>query len=169
MEKLKGTPEENGPGERFDSCVCFQDEHHHDCPALRKGTCHYQGLHTAHITFNNSGGMLPASASTCTRELEFSKDRKYGYEHVCGETGACNGYPRTPIRFDNKAMRSFRLVRTEDASGVSGIGIVAEGVEFSDGQCALHWHNFGSIGIYKDMETLLRVHGHEGRTKVKYI
>ena len=34
-------------------------------------------------------------------------------------------------------MKLFQLHRHEDESGVSGTGIVAEGVQFSDGKCAL--------------------------------
>jgi hypothetical protein len=73
------------------------------------------------------------------------------------------------IVFRRQPMHTFRLIRTEVVSGVIGTGVVAEGVEFLDGQCALHWHNFGSIGIYKDIDTLLKDHGHEGRTKVIYV
>lgn len=34
-------------------------------------------------------------------------------------------------------MRRFHLRRDVDAAGVSGIGKVAEGVEFSNGWCAM--------------------------------
>ena len=37
------------------------------------------------------------------------------------------------------APRAFVLQRNEDETGVSGTGIVAEGVEFSDGTVALRW------------------------------
>ena len=62
-------------------------------------------------------------------------------------------------------MKIFWLDRKVDASGVSGVGIVAEGVQFHDGQCVLSW--FGqlhSINVYPDVETLLNIHGHEGKT-----
>ena len=36
-------------------------------------------------------------------------------------------------------MRLFKLQRKVDCSGVSGTGVVAEGVEFDDGQVALRW------------------------------
>jgi hypothetical protein len=36
-----------------------------------------------------------------------------------------------------RRMRLFLLIRNEDVSGVSGTGIVAEGVEFSDGTVAM--------------------------------
>jgi hypothetical protein len=36
-------------------------------------------------------------------------------------------------------MRSFTLERGNDESGVSGTGIVLEGVEFSDGKVVVRW------------------------------
>lgn len=64
-------------------------------------------------------------------------------------------------------MKIFWLSRKEDLSGVSGTGIVAEGVVFHDGQCVISW--FGqlhSINVYPDVDTLIRIHGHEGRTTI---
>ena len=66
-------------------------------------------------------------------------------------------------------MKLFNLVRTEDVSQVSGLGIVAEGVVFSDGVAVLRWLTAGgSTGIYDSIEHLEKIHGHEGRTKVVY-
>lgn len=62
-------------------------------------------------------------------------------------------------------MRTFKLHRLIDVSGVSGSGIVAEGVEFKNGQCALHWlTRFESIGLYPSRDVLMQVHGHDGAT-----
>ena len=64
-------------------------------------------------------------------------------------------------------MKTFFLNRKEDVSGVSGTGIVAEGVIFSDGQVVLSW--FGqhhSITIWPSLDDMLAVHGHEGRTEI---
>lgn len=36
-------------------------------------------------------------------------------------------------------MRTFELHRVEDETGISGTGIVAEGVIFGDGTCAMRW------------------------------
>lgn len=67
-------------------------------------------------------------------------------------------------------MRRFALDRVEDASGVSGTGVVAEGVEFSDGRVALRWRTaVTSVAIYDSMADLVAIHGHEGRTRVVYI
>lgn len=59
----------------------------------------------------------------------------------------------------------FHLRRTEDVNGVSGTGTVVEGVRFSDGIVAIRWiSETSSIAIYKSVDDLMKVHGHEGRT-----
>lgn len=66
-------------------------------------------------------------------------------------------------------MRTFKLVRKEDKSGVSGTGEVAEGVEFENGQVALHWLSmYDTIGIYSNIHNVVKIHGHEGATTVVY-
>ncbi len=66
-------------------------------------------------------------------------------------------------------MRLFQLVRTEDVSGVSGTGVVAEGVQFPDDTVVLWWHNYNSLGIFRSIELLTKIHGHDGRTKVAWL
>lgn len=65
------------------------------------------------------------------------------------------------------SMRRFHLERVEDASGVSGEGRVAEGVEFSDGVCVINWLTHTSCtGIYRNVKQLELIHGHGGKTIV---
>lgn len=65
--------------------------------------------------------------------------------------------------------RLFVLERTEDVSGTSGTGVVAEGVEFSNGTCVLHWlTQLQSVAIYDNLRVLESVHGHDGHTKVRW-
>lgn len=67
-------------------------------------------------------------------------------------------------------MRRFHLQRLEDASGVSGTGVVAQGVEFDDGACALRWLTATtSTGLYASAEDLVTIHGHEGRTQLVWL
>jgi len=67
-------------------------------------------------------------------------------------------------------MRKFILERTEDESGVSGTGTVAEGVEFSNGKVAMSWlTDTSSLGIYECIEHVTYIHGHGGKTKVVYL
>lgn len=66
-------------------------------------------------------------------------------------------------------MRRFHFLRLEDASGISGCGVVAEGVIFSNGKVALEWlSNHASINLYDSIDDVEFVHGHEGRTKIIY-
>ena len=30
---------------RWEGCICLQDEHHKDCPAIATGKCHFQNLY----------------------------------------------------------------------------------------------------------------------------
>lgn len=70
----------------------------------------------------------------------------------------------------NTTMKRFILKRSQDVSGVSGTGIVAEGIKFSGGQCVLHWLSFhSSIAIYDNIESLEEIHGHEGSTEVIWL
>lgn len=67
-------------------------------------------------------------------------------------------------------IRRFHLVRYEDDRGVSGTGIVAEGVWFSTGKCVLCWvTQFRSVAIYDSVEELINIHGHNGKTEIKWI
>ena len=66
--------------------------------------------------------------------------------------------------------RNFVLFRAEDKTGVSGIGVVAEGTEFKNGKCALVWNTaVSSIGIYDSIRQLEEIHGHNGATSVVFV
>lgn len=58
-------------------------------------------------------------------------------------------------------IRSFTLRREEDVSGVSGTGVVLEGVLFSTGVVVIHWLTpppRGSIAIFDSLEQFLSIH-----------
>lgn len=68
--------------------------------------------------------------------------------------------------------RRFELHRDVDEGGVSGIGVVAEGVLFANGKACLGWGGkLGepTVGVYDSMEQLDRVHGHGGLTRVVWV
>lgn len=73
-------------------------------------------------------------------------------------------------------MRRFRLVRYRDASGVSGKGLVAEGVVFSSGTAVLQWlrgvadpQRHGATALYHSIDDVVATHGHNGRTVVVWL
>ena len=67
-------------------------------------------------------------------------------------------------------MRRFILVRIKDATGVSGTGVVAEGTTFTDGLSVIHWlREPFTTGVYKTLNDVIAVHGHEGGTQLHFI
>ena len=69
-------------------------------------------------------------------------------------------------------MKCFQMRRTEDETGVSGIGIVAEGVEFDNGKVALTWLAnplLTSVAVYDRMDDVIMIHGHGGKTVIEII
>lgn len=67
-------------------------------------------------------------------------------------------------------VRRFVLERTEDITGVSGTGVVADGVVWPDGKVTIAWRGeHRSITIWPDLDTAIAIHGHEGATKAVFI
>lgn len=67
-------------------------------------------------------------------------------------------------------MRRFNLNRIEDETGISGTGIVAEGVVFANGKAALSWRtSHTSVAVYDSMFALEAIHGHGGRTRIEWV
>lgn len=66
-------------------------------------------------------------------------------------------------------MRAFKLVRSVDVSGVSGTGVVAEGIEFRDGSVALHWlGDIPTTELLDSVGDVLKIHGHGGATVIAW-
>ena len=69
-------------------------------------------------------------------------------------------------------VRAFVLQRDVDETGVSGTGVVAEGVEFSDGTVALRWTSAWPTSVVfheRGMESVVAIHGHGGKTRVVFV
>jgi len=67
-------------------------------------------------------------------------------------------------------MKRFNLHRFEDETGVSGTGVVSEGVMFTDGKCAMRWlTERTSVALYDSIDDLEYIHGHDGKTVVVWI
>lgn len=80
--------------------------------------------------------------------------------------------PEAPGILPGTYPRRFVLRRTEDVTGVSGTGIVAEGVEFSNGVVALQWTSaFPTSVVFhqRGMESVKAIHGHGGATEVIWL
>ena len=65
--------------------------------------------------------------------------------------------------------RLFELVRLEDRTGVSGTGVVAEGVEWADTTATLRWlGDPTSTAHYDGISDVIAIHGHGGATRVRF-
>ena len=70
----------------------------------------------------------------------------------------------------NTNMRRFILVRDVDVSGVSGVGVVAEGVVFASGKAVMTWlTQYSSVAIYESIDDLVTIHTHGGLTRLEWI
>lgn len=76
--------------------------------------------------------------------------------------------------------RRFLLVRDADITGISGQGIVAEGVAFSDGTVALRWaqtdvaqHKERGVRpttvLHDSTQSVEALHGHGGATRIQWL
>jgi len=73
-------------------------------------------------------------------------------------------------------MRTFHLQRDVDMSGLSGTGIVAEGVEFDDGTTVVRWREVegahydrgvrATTVIFPNADAVEALHGHGGATRM---
>ena len=80
-----------------------------------------------------------------------------------------------------RPFRRFRLNRTQDFTGLSGTGIVAEGVEFSDGVAVVRWLEAGvslsnrergvspTTVIHPSVLSIEALHGHNGATQIEWV
>lgn len=82
--------------------------------------------------------------------------------------------PKKPSRLCPRGIQTFTVARQADETGVSGEGVVIEGVVLATGQCIAHWlypRPKGSIAIFDSMNDFVTVHikPHPGnRTIITY-
>lgn len=67
-----------------------------------------------------------------------------------------------------KGSKTFCLVRDVDKSGVSGIGMVAWGVQFPDGIVVTRWCSSETrqTCVWATIKDVEAVHGHDGATRI---
>ena len=69
--------------------------------------------------------------------------------------------PKAPPKLAPRGIRAFTVFRKNDETGVSGEGVVIEGVELATGQCVIHWlypPPKGGIAIFESMDDFIKVH-----------
>lgn len=69
--------------------------------------------------------------------------------------------PKTLPRLAPEGIRTFTVARQYDETGISGEGVVIEGVTLATGQCVVHWlypPPRGGIAIFDSMNDFVKVH-----------
>jgi len=69
--------------------------------------------------------------------------------------------PSPPPSLAPRGIRSFTVYRDDDESGVSGPGVVIEGVKLATGQAIIHWlypPPRGGIAVFDSMDDFIKVH-----------
>lgn len=67
-------------------------------------------------------------------------------------------------------MKRFIVNRIHDVSGTSGIGIICEGCQFSDGKIAIRWlGNFSSMVWWDNIDECMYIMSHGGNTIIEWI
>lgn len=67
----------------------------------------------------------------------------------------------------------FEVHRHRDPTGLSGTGVVAEGVTFDDGRALTRWSGqttgVHQIDLWDRLDDILLVHGHGGATEIHWV
>lgn len=80
-----------------------------------------------------------------------------------------NSTEHNPMLLAIGPPRTFRLLRLEDETGISGTGVVAEGCVFADGTAVVRWKTaHRSTTVYESAREVLAIHGHNGKTLMQY-
>lgn len=67
-------------------------------------------------------------------------------------------------------MKLFSLNRTTDVTGVSGTGIVAQGVEFDNGKVVVTWlGEFATVTTHDNIDSVKAIHCHNGLTEIQWL
>ena len=69
--------------------------------------------------------------------------------------------PKPPPKRAPRGIRSFTVCQQHDQTGVSGEGVIIEGVVLASGHCIIHWlfpPPRGGIAIFDSLEDFLKVH-----------
>ena len=76
------------------------------------------------------------------------------------------------------SARLFQVVREADITGVSGTGVVADGVEFPDGTAVVRWRELepgnpnyergvrATTVVFPNVRAVEALHGHNGATRL---
>lgn len=93
-------------------------------------------------------------------------------ERLTADAGKRLSWAIFAVRDHDAYAQPFVLMRDTDVSGVSGTGIVADGVAFPDGTVALRWRGGNPTSVVfhdNGVESVEAIHGHGGATRLVWL
>ena len=93
------------------------------------------------------------SKSISSKKQEISKEEELNETLI----------PKPLPRLAPQGIRTFTVCRQSDETGVSGEGVIIEGIIWATGQCVIHWlypPPRGGFAIFDSLEDFLKVHVH---------
>jgi hypothetical protein len=69
--------------------------------------------------------------------------------------------PKRPTQQAPEGIRTFTIARQSDETGISGVGVVIEGVVLATGQAIIHWLTpapRGALAIFDSMDDFIKIH-----------
>jgi len=69
--------------------------------------------------------------------------------------------PRPPARLAPRGIRTFTMCRQADETGISGTGVIVQGIVLASGWCVVNWlypPPVGSVAIFNSMSDFIAVH-----------
>tara|TARA_Y100000296_G_C5098662_1_gene218736 strand:- start:488 stop:868 length:381 start_codon:yes stop_codon:yes gene_type:complete len=69
--------------------------------------------------------------------------------------------PKRPAIQAPQGIRTFTIARQHDETGISGVGVVIEGVVLATGQAIIHWLTpapRGALAIFDSMDDFIKIH-----------
>ena len=109
------------------------------------------------ISLNMENYMLPVVEV----KEEVTEEAECSTEGVQSPPTAEDLLPKPPSKKCPRGIRTFTVARRNDESGVSGIGVVIEGVQYATGQVVLHWllpPPKGGIAIFESLDDFIKIH-----------
>ena len=105
-------------------------------------------------------------------DLDGYDEARAEVERLTADAGKRLSWAIFAVRDHDAYAQPFVLMRDTDVSGVSGTGIVADGVAFPDGTVALRWRGGNPTSVVfhdNGVESVEAIHGHGGATRLVWL
>jgi len=148
-----------------------------DLNPFERGRLHCYQDACENVPFSSTGGpgarkamFAPNFVAETDRAAYLSGYRSAALQMYGIDWETCEPHWAPAVRVEGRPMQLFELHRDADETGISGVGVVAEGICFSDGSASLRWKTkTTSTAFYSSMADVEAIHGHNGKTRIVWV